>query len=81
MGTKRSSVNLAVRTELIREPLEKYIILQTLKYLGRLHFEIWNPLLKDAFELSTILDSEGVYTWYTYAKTLSLDINIDLKNI
>lgn len=52
-----------------------------MKYLGRLHFENLNPLLKDAFELSKTLDSEGVYTWYTYAKNLSLDINIDLKNI
>jgi hypothetical protein len=32
-----------------------------------------NPLLKEAFELSKSLDSQGVYSWYTYVKNIEPD--------
>jgi hypothetical protein len=37
---------------------------QAIVYLARLHTDNLNPLLKEAFELSKSLDSQGVYSWY-----------------
>jgi hypothetical protein len=51
LGVKKTSTNLAVRTELGRLPL----------YLLRLNNGNINPLLKEAFHLSKILDKEGFY--------------------
>jgi len=68
VGVKKSSTNLAVRAELGRLPLESFIKTQTSLYLLRLNNDNINPLLKEAFHLSKILDKEGLYSWFTYAK-------------
>jgi hypothetical protein len=47
-----------LRAELGRLPLEFFIKTQTSLYLLRLNNENINPLLKEAFHLSKILDSE-----------------------
>jgi hypothetical protein len=60
---KESSTNLAVRGELGRLPLESFIKTQTSLYLLRLRNDNINPLLKEAFHLSKILDKEGLYPW------------------
>jgi hypothetical protein len=57
-----------VRAELGRFPVENFINSQAIVYLARLHTDNLNPLLKEAFELSKSLDSQGVYSWYTYVK-------------
>jgi hypothetical protein len=59
-----------VRAELGRFPVENFINLQAILYnLARLHTDNLNPLLKEAFELSKSLDSQGVY----YFKTVVTD--------
>ena len=68
LGVKKSSTNLAVRAELGRLPLESFIKTQTSLYLLRLNNDNINPLLKEAFHLSKILDKEGLYSLFTYAK-------------
>ena len=57
--------NLAVREDLCRLPLASFIKTQTSVYLLRLHNDKINPLLKEAFHLSSILDKEGLYSWFT----------------
>ena len=42
-------------------------------YLARLHTEKINPLLKEAFILSKLLDSSGTYSWYTFIKSFLND--------
>jgi hypothetical protein len=42
------------------EPVENFINSQAILYLARLHTDNLNPLLKEAFELSKSLDSQGV---------------------
>ena len=50
-------------------------------YLSRLNNENLNPLLNEAFKLTKSLDTKGTYSWYTFAKNVSQDINIDIKLI
>jgi hypothetical protein len=59
LGTKKTSSNIGVRAELGRFPVENFINLQAILYLARLHTDNLNPLLKEAFELSNSLDSQG----------------------
>ena len=68
LGTKKTSSNIEVRAERGRFPVENFINSQAILYLARLHTDNLNPLLKEAFELSKSLDSQSVYSWYTYVK-------------
>ena len=80
--TKKSSSNVAVRAELGRAPLEKFIFTQTITYLARLHTENINPLLKESFNLSKELHSQNIYSWYTYAEDIVPDvIKTKLENV
>ena len=56
LGTKKTSSNIGVKAE----PVENFINSQAILYLARLHTDNLNPLLKEAFELSKSLDSQGV---------------------
>ena len=49
-----------MKAELGRFPVENFINSQAILYLTRLHTDNLNPLLKEAFELSKSLDSQGV---------------------
>ena len=60
LGTKMTSSNIGVRAELGRFPVENLINSQAFLYLARLHTDNLNPLLKEDFELSKSLDSQGV---------------------
>ena len=63
LGTKKTSSNIGVRAELGRFPDENFINSQAIVYLARLHTDNLNPLLKEAFELSKSLESQGVSIW------------------
>ena len=80
LGVKKSSTNLAVRAERGRLPLESFIKIQTSLYLLRLNNDNINPLLKEAFHLSKILDKEGLYSWFTYAKIIVSEIGFDIES-
>ncbi len=77
LGTRKSSSNIGVRSELGRYPIEHFIQSQSILYLARLHTEDLNPLLKESFELSKSLDSQGTYSWYTYVKDISSNYEIE----
>ena len=79
LGLKRKSVNMTARSELGRDPIEKQIQIKTIRYLARLNNEKINPLLREAFIMCKKLDSEGTYTWYSYAKALSSDVGLNLE--
>jgi hypothetical protein len=86
LGTKKTSSNIGVRAELGRFPVKIFNNSQAILYLARLHTDNLNPLLKEAFELSKSLDSQGVYSWYTYVKNIepdSVQINkvVSCKNL
>ena len=49
-------------------------------YLLRLNNDNINPLLKEAFHLSKILDKEELYSWLTYAKIIVSEIGFDIES-
>ena len=71
---KKTSPNLAVRA------LKSSIKTQTSLYLLRLNNDNINPLLKEAFHLSKILDKKRVYSWFTYAKKIVSEIGFDIES-
>ena len=77
LGVKKSSSNIGSRTELGRLPLENRIIIQSLIYFSRLHTEEINPLLREALELTKLLDQKGVYSWSTYIKDILRNLNLE----
>jgi hypothetical protein len=77
---KKNSTNLAVRAGLGRLPLESFIKTQPSLYLLRLNNVNINPRLKDAFHFSKILDKEGLYYWFTYAKNIVSEIGFDVES-
>ena len=81
LGARKNATNLGTRIELGRLPIEHFIQTQTLLYLSRLSTLNLNPLLKESFLLTKELDSLGTYTWFTYAKNIALDANVDLDRL
>ena len=49
-------------------------------YLLRLNNDNINPLLKEAFHLSIILDKEGLYSWFTYVKNIVSEIGFYIES-
>ena len=81
LGTKKTSSNFAVRTELARYPLEMQIKIQSLLLLVRLLNSTVNPILHESFLLAKSLDSEGCYTWFTYVKNIAMEAKIELTQL
>jgi hypothetical protein len=76
LGTKKTwNSDIGVRAELGRFPVENFINSQAILYLARLHTDNLNPILKEAFELSKSLDSQGVYSWYTQGRICKKTLN------
>ena len=81
LGTRKNASNLATRVEVGRLPIEFFIKTQSLLYLARLFTENINPLLRESFLLTQQLDISGTYSWYTYAKNIAVEADIDLKRV
>ena len=77
LGIRKCSSNLATRLELGRAPLENNIKVQSLLFLARLQTENINPLLKESFEACKMLDSQNIYSWYTYVKSIISENSAD----
>ena len=65
LGIKKSACNIATKSELGRFPIDSFIKTQILMYFCRLNTYDINPLLKEAYNVNTKLNNEGVHTWYT----------------
>ena len=78
---RKKTSNLAVRLELGRLPVENFIISQNLLYFARLYTTILNPLLKESFLLCQNLDSQGIYTWFSYAKSIIDETGLDILHL
>jgi succinate dehydrogenase flavin-adding protein (antitoxin of CptAB toxin-antitoxin module) len=51
-----------------------------LLYFARLYTTKLNPLLKESFLLCQNLDSQGIYTWFSYAKSIIDETGLDIIN-
>ena len=50
-------------------------------YLARLFTSNLNPLLHESFQLTKTLDSSGSYSWFTFAKDILSESNIDIDRL
>ena len=80
LGLKRTSCNIAAKLELGRFPLASFIKTQVMLYFCRLNTTGINPLLYEAFQLNKSLDSQGIYTWYSFACNIFKEINLDISD-
>ena len=76
LSVKKSSSNIATRAELGREPIDCYIKTQTLLYEDRL-MNIDIPILKECYNVSKLLHTKGIYTWYSYVQHFRTDLNLN----
>ena len=62
-------------------PVENFIKSQTLLYFARLYTTKLNPLLKESFLLCQNLDSQSIYTWFSYAKSIIDETGLDILQL
>jgi hypothetical protein len=62
-------------------PVENCIKSQTLLYFARLYTTKLNSLLKESFLHCQNLDSQGIYTWFSYAKSIIDETGLDILQL
>ena len=73
-------MNLAVKRELGRFPVDISCLLQALKYLRHLQSSD-NTLLQEALSLSTALHNGGVFSWVSFFKNICDMAGVDPEYI
>ena len=81
LGVKKTASNIAPKSELGRLPLSSFIKTQVLMYYFRISLNDINPLVKEALNINKNLQSSGKYSWYTFAKYIADEQDIDICNI
>lgn len=69
-------VNVATRAELGRYPIDCFIKTQSLLYEERIFDKETNPILKECYNMSKILHSKGIYSWYTYVNHIREELSV-----
>ena len=46
-------------------------------YYSRIHSDKINPLIKEALNLNKSMHDNGIFTWYTFAKEIFAEFEID----
>jgi hypothetical protein len=77
LGIRKTACNLAAKTELGRFPSDSLIKTQDMMYYSHILSDKINPLLKEAFNLSKYMHDNGIFTWYTFAKEIFVEFEID----
>ena len=77
LGIRKKASNLELR----RLPVDNFIKSQTLLYFARLYTTKLNPLLIESFLLCQNLDSQGIYTWFSYAKIIIDETGLDILQL
>ena len=50
-------------------------------YFSRINFEEINPLVQEAFKLNKTLSQDGIYTWYTFAREILAEFDINEEDL
>lgn len=80
LGLKKTACNISAKCEIGRHPLTTFIKTQILKYLFRINADNINPLVKEAYYINKSLHNEGIYTWYTLAKSINEEIGTNVED-
>ena len=77
LGIRKTSSNIAAKSELGRVPLDSFIKTQILMYYSRINSSNINPLVKEAFYLNKSMTEDGIYTWYSFATSIFKEEELD----
>ena len=78
---KKTSSNIAAKSELGRLPLDTFIKIQVILYFNRINCKEINPLVQEAFKLNKTLSQDGIYTWYTFAREILAEFDINEEDL
>ena len=81
MGIKKTSSNIPAKSELGRLPLDTFIKTQVILYFSRINCKERNPLVQEAFKLNKTLSQDGIYTWYTFAREILAEFEINEEDL
>jgi hypothetical protein len=81
LGIKETSSNIAAKSELGRLPLDTFIKTQVILYFSRIDCKEINPLVQEAFKLNKTLSQDGIYTWYTFAREILAEFDINEEDL
>ena len=81
LGIKKTSSNIAAKSELGRLPLDTFIKTQVILYFSRINCKEINPLVQEAFKLNKTLSQDGIYTWYTFAREILAEFDINEEDL
>ena len=70
---------MAAKTELGRFPLDSFIKSQVMIHYSHIHSDKINPLIKEASNLNKSMHDNGIFIWYTFAKEIFAEFEIDKK--
>ena len=81
LGLRKTACNMSAKSELGRLPLTSYIKTQVLLYFARLNSLDVNPLVTEAFNINKEMHNEGIYTWYSFAKNIFEEFDLEDADI
>ena len=81
LGIKKTSSNIPAKSELGRLPLDTFIKTQVILYFSRINCKERNPLVQGAFKLNKTLSQDGIYTWYTFAREILAEFDINEEDL
>ena len=77
LGIRKTACNLAAKTELGRFRLDSFIRTLVMMHYSRIHSDQIHPLIEEAFNLNKSMHDNGIFTWYTFAKQIFAEFEID----
>jgi dTDP-4-dehydrorhamnose reductase len=54
---------------------------QVILYFSRINCKEINPLVQEAFKLNKTLSRDGIYTWYTFAREILAEFDINEEDL
>ena len=80
LGLKKIACNISGKSELGRFPIIDYIKTQAILYFCRLQTFPINPLLKEGFSICKSVDSDGIYTWYSFIGNIFEELDLEITD-
>jgi hypothetical protein len=78
---KKTSSNIAATSELGRLPLDTFIKTQVILCFSRINCKEINPFVQEAFKLNKTLSQDGIHTWYTFAREILAEFDINEEDL
>ena len=81
LGIKKTSCNISAKSELGRLPLDSFIKTLVMLYYSRIQSDGINTLVKEAFNINKNISNENIYTWYTFATEIFIEVELNKEKL